>query len=143
MVEYAGAVLPSLEGGFTLREGEFSEEELADLKLLARLVFAEAGGEPFLGQVAVGAVVCNRLRHPEFPKSLAAVIFQAGQFEVVANGTIYQTPNNSAYQAALEALRGADPSGGSLFFWNPAKTASSSWVWTRPVKFGLGRHLFA
>jgi len=141
--EYQGAFLPSREGGYLLKEGSYSDEELADLELLARLVSAEARGEPREGQIAVAAVILNRLSHREFPKTIAAVIFQPGQFQVVANGAIYQKPHNSAYEAALAALRGSDPTGGALFFWNPAKVSAGSWVWSRPVKTRIGSHVFA
>ncbi|NMB00795.1 MAG: LysM peptidoglycan-binding domain-containing protein [Firmicutes bacterium] len=137
------ATLPSVEGGFVLPEGSYTPADLDDIALLARLVFAEARGEPFLGQIAVAAVLLNRVKHPEFPNTVRAAIYQPRQFEVVSNGTINQTPNNLAYLAVLEALNGEDPTDGSLFFWNPRKVPSSSWVWTRPVKLQIGEHVFA
>lgn len=137
------ATLPSVEGGFVLPEGEYTQQDLEDLALLARLVYAEARGEPYQGQVAVAAVLLNRVAHPEFPKTVRAAIYQPGQFEVVANGTINQLPNNLAYQAALDAWQGNDPTNGSLFFWNPRKVPASSWVWTRQVKLQIGEHVFA
>lgn len=97
------ATLPSLEGGFVLPEGSYTTQDLQDLALLARLVFAEARGEPFEGQVAVAAVLLNRVRHPEFPNTVAEAVYQPGQFEPVANGSINLTPNNLAYLAVLEA----------------------------------------
>lgn len=137
------ATLPSLEGGFVLPEGSYTQAELDDLALLARLVFSEARGEPFLGQIAVAAVLLNRIKHPEFPDSVRAAIYQPRQFEVVSNGTINQTPNNLAYLAVLEALAGVDPTDGAIFFWNPLKVPASSWVWTRQVKIQIGGHVFA
>ncbi|NLL07982.1 MAG: LysM peptidoglycan-binding domain-containing protein [Firmicutes bacterium] len=137
------ATLPSLEGGFVLPEGSYTTQDLQDLALLARLVFAEARGEPFEGQVAVAAVLLNRVRHPEFPNTVAEAVYQPGQFEPVANGSINLTPNNLAYLAVLEAWGGADPTDGALFFWNPRKVPASSWVWTRPVKLQIGQHVFA
>lgn len=137
------ATLPSLEGGFVLPEGSYTQVELDDLALLARLVFSEARGEPFLGQIAVAAVLLNRIKHPEFPDSVRAAIYQPRQFEVVSNGTINQTPNNLAYLAVLEALAGVDPTDGAIFFWNPLKVPASSWVWTRQVKMQIGGHVFA
>lgn len=136
-------LLPSLEGGFLVPEGEFSPEEIKDWQLLAQLVYAEARGEPFWGQVAVAAVALNRLKHPDFPKSIYEIIFQPRQFEVVANGSIYQIPNNLAHQAVREALAGQDPTDGALFFWNPLKVGPNSWVWTRSVKLQIGNHVFA
>ncbi|NLJ81187.1 MAG: cell wall hydrolase [Firmicutes bacterium] len=143
MLPYSVAILPSVEGGFVLKDPEYSEEGLQDLQLLAQLVFAEARGEPWQGQIAVAAVVLNRLCHPDFPKSIREIIFQPGQFEVVARGLLEQVPNNLAYEAALEALEGSDPTGGSLFFWNPAETPSASWVWSRAVRTVIGNHVFA
>lgn len=136
-------LMPSLEGGYFLPDSEFSKEQINDLQLLARLVYAEARGESFWGQVAVAAVALNRLKHPDFPKSIYDIIFQPRQFEVVANGSIYQTPNNLAYQAALTALEGEDPTDGALFFWNPLKVGPRSWVWTKEIKSQIGNHVFA
>ncbi len=135
--------LPSVEGGFVLPEGEYSPQELEDIALLARLVHAEARGEPFMGQVAVAAVLLNRVQHPGFPDSVKAIIYQPRQFEPVANGTIYLTPNNLAYLAVLEALAGVDPTDGAVFFWNPRKVSASSWVWTQQVRTQIGDHVFA
>ena len=136
-------VLPSLEGGFVLPEEEYSQQDLEDIALLARLVFAEARGEPFDGQIAVAAVLLNRLKHPGFPDTVREAIYQPRQFEPVANGTINQTPDNLAYQAVMEARAGVDPTNGSVFFWNPRKVPASSWVWTQTVKLQIGDHVFA
>lgn len=136
-------ILPSLEGGFVLPEGEYFQQDLEDIALLARLVFAEARGEPFDGQIAVGAVLLNRLKHPGFPNTVREAIYQPRQFEPVANGTINQTPDNLAYQAVMEARAGVDPTNGSVFFWNPRKVPASSWVWTQTVKLQIGDHVFA
>lgn len=143
MAELVPTKLPSLEGGFLVPTGEFTPEQIDDWQLLARLVYAEARGEPFWGQVAVAAVALNRLRHPDFPNTIYEIIFQPRQFETVDNGSIYQTPNNLAYQAAREALEGQDPTDGALFFWNPVKVSPRSWVWTRTVKLRIGNHVFA
>lgn len=136
-------ILPSVEGGFVLPEDEYTDEQLEQIKLLARLVHAEARGELYIGQVAVAAVALNRLKHPDFPDTLWGVIYQPRQFEVVANGSINMLPNNLAYQAALEAMDGNDPTDGALFFWNPRKVPASSWVWTRPIRLQIGEHVFA
>lgn len=137
------ATLPSLEGGFALPEGSYTQQDLEDIALLARLVFAEARGEPFEGQVAVAAVLLNRVKHPEFPNTVWAAVYQPGQFEPVANGSINQIPNNLAYLATMAAWLGSDPTSGALFFWNPVKVPASSWVWTLPVKLQIGGHVFA
>lgn len=135
--------LPSVEGGFTLPEGEYDSEEIEDISLMARLVYAESRGEPFKGQVAVAAVLLNRLRSPEFPETIHQVIYQPRQFEPVQNGAINNVPNNSAYEAVLEALGDEDPSEGALYFWNPDKVSKNSWVWTRTIIKRIGNHLFA
>lgn len=136
-------LLPSLEGGYFVPDGEFTQEQINDWQLLAQLAYSEARGEPFWGQVAVAAVALNRLKHEDFPNSIYEIVFQPRQFEVVANGTIYLTPNNLAYQAALSALDGEDPTEGALFFWNPQKVGPKSWVWSREVKTQIGNHVFA
>ncbi|ADQ41083.1 spore cortex-lytic enzyme [Caldicellulosiruptor acetigenus I77R1B] len=114
----------------------------SDLNLLAHLISAEARGEPYVGQVAVGAVVLNRVRHPSFPNSIAGVIYQPGAFESVANGQINLPPTVSAINAARDALNGWDPTGGALYFFNPAKT-TNKWIWSRPIVAVIGNHVFA
>lgn len=113
-----------------------------DVDLLAHLVYAEARGEPYSGQVAVAAVVLNRVRDGRFPNTIAGVIYEPDAFECVTNGQFWLEPNATAYQAAREALSGKDPSGGALYFWNPAK-ATSPWVWTRKIITVIGNHVFA
>ncbi|MDI9413631.1 MAG: cell wall hydrolase [Bacillota bacterium] len=142
-VKLSAPSLPSLEGRFILPAGYYSQREIDDVALLARLVYAESRGEPFEGQVAVAAVLLNRVKHPDFPDSVHQAIYQPGQFEPVANGTIYQTPNNQAYKAVLDAMSGSDPTNGALFFWNPHKVPPRSWVWTREIKSRIGNHVFA
>jgi N-acetylmuramoyl-L-alanine amidase len=110
--------------------------------LLARLVYAEARGEPYVGQVAVAAVVLNRLEHPAFPDRISQIIFQPGAFTAVADGQIYLTPDATAMRAARDALRGWDPTGGALYYWNPAKS-SNRWVWSRTIVARYGNHVFA
>ncbi len=113
------------------------------LTLLARLIAAEAEGEPYTGQVAVGAVVMNRVNHPDFPKSVPGVIFEPHAFESVSNGLIWQrSPSPSAWRAAQDALNGWDPTYGAVFFWNPAKPVSA-WIWSRPIVVQIGSHVFA
>lgn len=109
--------------------------------LLARIISAEARGEPYLGQVAVGACVLNRIEHPSFPDTLSGVIYQPGAFTAVTDGQFNQPIADSAYQAAREALNGSDPSGGAIYYYNPDKT-SNKWIRTRPVIKRIGSHLF-
>ena len=112
-----------------------------DVQLLARLISAEARGEPYIGQVAVGAVVMNRVRHPSFPSTMSGVIYQAGAFSCLQDGQFYEPVADSAYQAAREALAGSDPTGGAIYYFNPA-TATSKWIWSRPLIMTIGKHRF-
>lgn len=112
-----------------------------DVYLLARLISAEARGEPYVGQVAVGAVVLNRVEHASFPNSIADVIYQTEAFTCVADGQFDQPIADSAYRAAQDALNGYDPSYGAIYYFNPA-TATSSWIWSRPLIVEIGKHRF-
>lgn len=113
-----------------------------DVELLARLIHGEARGEPYVGMVAVGAVVLNRVKSSKFPNTLAGVIYQAGAFDAVKDGQINLTPNEQSRRAARDALNGWDPTGGCLYYYNPS-TATSSWIWTREVRLNIGDHSFA
>jgi len=113
-----------------------------DVTLLARAITAEAGAEPYLGQVAVGAVILNRVESPQFPNTMAGVIYQPGAFESVSNGIINRAPHQSALRAAQEAMNGFDPTYGCLFFWNPSKPVSK-WIWSRSITTRIGKHVFA
>ena len=112
-----------------------------DLALLARLISAEARGEPYEGQVAVGAVVLNRVKHPSFPNSISGVIYQSGAFSCLYDGQFDQPVAESAYRAAQDALNGWDPSYGAIYYFNPV-TATSAWIWSRPLIVTIGRHRF-
>ena len=112
-----------------------------DLQLLARLISAEARGEPYLGQVAVGAVVLNRVEHPSFPNSVAGVIYQPGAFSCLDDGQFNKPVSESAYRAARDAMGGYDPSYGAIYYFNPA-TATSKWIWSRPLIVTIGNHRF-
>lgn len=112
-----------------------------DRALLARIISAEARGEPYTGQVAVGAVVLNRVKHPSFPGTLSGVIYQPGAFSAILDGQFNMPIADSAYRAADDALAGWDPSNGSIYYFNPA-TATSSWIWSRPQVLRIGRHTF-
>lgn len=113
----------------------------ADVNLLARLISAEARGEPYTGQVAVGAVVLNRMEHPSFPSTMSGVIYQKGAFSCLDDGQFDEPVSESAYRAAREALNGWDPSGGAIYYFNPA-TATSKWIWSRPLLVTIGKHRF-
>ena len=113
----------------------------ADYELLARLISAEARGESYLGQVAVGAVVLNRIEHPSFPDTLSGVVYQNGAFSCLYDGQFYEPIADSAYSAARDALNGLDPSGGAIYYYNP-KTATNKWIRSRPVITTIGQHIF-
>ena len=114
----------------------------ADQKLLAKLVYAEARGESYKGQVAVAAVVLNRVSSSSFPNTISGVMYQTGAFSCVSNGSINNTPNDTAVRAALDAMNGWDPTNGCLYYYNPGKT-SDSWIRTRTVVTVIGNHYFA
>ncbi|OPJ60122.1 spore cortex-lytic enzyme [Clostridium oryzae] len=109
--------------------------------LLSRLINGEARGEPYTGQVAVGAVVLNRIRDPRFPNSVAGVIYQPGAFTAIVDGQIHAEILSSSVNAARDALNGWDPSGGALYYFNPAKS-TSQWIWSRPLIKIIGKHRF-
>ena len=114
----------------------------ANHRLLAKLVYAEARGETYKGQVAVAAVVLNRVRSSSFPNTISGVIYQTNAFSCVNNGSINNTPDNSCIRAARDAMNGWDPTGGCLYYYNP-KTASDNWIRSRTVKTVIGNHSFA
>ena len=121
--------------------GAVESSTSGDVALLARLISAEARGESYEGQVAVGAVVMNRIAHPSFPNTLSGVIYQRGAFSCLADGQFDRPVAQSAYQAARDAMNGYDPTGGAIYYFNPA-TATSAWIWSRPLLVTIGRHRF-
>ena len=112
-----------------------------DLNLLARIIYGEARGEPYTGQVAVGAVVMNRVKNSSFPNTIAGVIYQSGAFDAVKDGQFNLTPNDTARKAAQDAYNGWDPSYGAIYYFNPA-IATNKWIWSRPMTVTIGRHRF-
>ncbi|MBR3132522.1 MAG: spore cortex-lytic enzyme [Clostridia bacterium] len=112
-----------------------------DVNLLSHLVYAEARGEPYTGQVAVAAVVLNRVKSSSFPNTVAGVIYQRGAFDAVGDGQINMSPDSTATKAAKDAVNGWDPSYGSIYYFNPA-TATSKWIWSRPQVVTIGKHIF-
>ena len=118
--------------------GGYSESEI---NMLARMISAEARGEPYSGQVAVGAVILNRVEHPSFPNTISGVCYQSGAFSSVSDGQFYNTPTQSCVNAARDAINGWDPSGGALYFYNP-KTSTSKWILSREVITTIGNHRF-
>lgn len=112
-----------------------------DIQLMANAVYGESRGEPFIGQVAVAAVILNRVQSASFPNTVAGVIFQPGAFTAVSDGQIWLTPNPQAKEAVVDAINGWDPTGNALYYFNPA-TATSSWIWNRPQIKKIGKHIF-
>ncbi len=135
---YAGEklVIPEKAGAF---QSSLNERES---ELLARLVTAEASGEPFEGKVAVVSVILNRIKDGKFPKTITANIFKPHEFESVANGLIWKQPHDEAYKAVEAACKGWDPTNGAKYFFNPAKVKGRSWVWTRTIVERIGNHVF-
>lgn len=124
-----------------IRNGKVKLTE-RDMELLARLVYAEGRGEPYEGQVAIAAVVLNRVESPQFPNTVREVIFAPNAFSPVQDGHLSSKTNDSARKAVQDAINGADPSNGSLYFFNP-RTATSQWIWSRPQTVKIGNHNFA
>ena len=112
-----------------------------DVNLLARVIYGEARGEPYTGQVAVGAVVLNRVKSSSFPNTISGVIYQSGAFDAVKDGQINLSPDSTAKKAAQDALNGWDPSNGAIYYFNPA-TATNKWIWSRPMTVTIGKHRF-
>ena len=127
--------------GLPTGESGAPQDSSGDVYLLARLISAEARGEPYVGQVAVGAVVLNRVRHPSFPSTVSGVIYQTDAFTCINDGQFNEPVAESAYRAAQDALSGWDPSGGAVYYFNPAP-ATSAWIWSRPLIVTIGSHRF-
>jgi N-acetylmuramoyl-L-alanine amidase len=112
-----------------------------DIQLMANAVYGESRGEPYIGQVAVAAVILNRVQSASFPNTVGGVIYEPGAFTAVADGQINLTPNETAKKAVLDALNGWDPTGNAIYYFNP-DTATSSWIWSRPQIKKIGKHIF-
>lgn len=142
-----GLTVDGIAGKQTLNALNISDDDYsdgyssADYNLLARIISAEARGESYAGQVAVGAVILNRIEHPSFPDTLAGVVYQPGAFSCLYDGQFDEPIADSAYSAARDALNGWDPSGGAIYYYNP-KTATNKWIRSRPVITTIGRHVF-
>ena len=136
-----GKAGPKTLAAMGISAGSATAAGSGDVALLARLISAEARGEPYNGQVAVGAVVLNRMKHPSFPNTMSGVIYQPGAFSCMADGQFNQPVADSCYAAARDAMNGWDPSGGAIYYFNPA-TATSKWIWSRPLLIVIGKHRF-
>lgn len=118
-----------------------SSSNSSDVTLLAKAIYGEARGEPYAGQVAVGAVILNRVKSSKFPNTIAGVIYQSGAFDAVSDGQINLTPDSTSKKAAQDALNGWDPSYGAIYYFNPS-TATNKWIWSRPLTVTIGKHRF-
>lgn len=114
----------------------------ANVELLARVIYGEARGEPYTGQVAIAAVILNRVKDSRFPQTIAGVVYQAGAFDAVADGQVNLSPNSTAYRAARDALNGWDPTYGCIYYYNPA-TATNGWIRSLPITVRIGKHVFS
>ena len=112
-----------------------------NVNLIAKAIYGEARGEPYVGQVAVGAVIMNRVKSSSFPNTIAGVIYQSGAFDAVSDGQINMTPDSTAKKAAQDAINGWDPSYGAIYYFNPS-TATNKWIWSRPLTVTIGKHRF-
>ena len=137
----AGPKTLAAMGIFNSNSSSNNTNNSGDTNLLAKLVYAESRGEPYEGQVAVASVVLNRVKSSSFPNTIAGVIYQEGAFSVVSDGQINLAPNDTAKKAAQDAINGWDPSYGAIYYFNP-NTASSKWIWSRPVTVVIGNHRF-
>lgn len=142
-----GLTADGIAGSATLRTlgissgGGYGKYSQNDYNLLARLISAEARGEPYTGQVAVGAVILNRVQSPSFPNTIAGVIYQPGAFTAITDGQFNVAVVSSAYRAAQDAMNGWDPTNGAIYYYNPV-TATSSWIRRRPIMLKIGNHVF-
>ena len=118
-----------------------SSNNSSNVNLLARVIYGEARGEPYAGQVAVGAVILNRVKSSKFPNTISGVVYQSGAFDAVADGQVNMTPDSTAKKAAQDALNGWDPSYGAIYYFNPS-TATNKWIWSRPMTITIGKHRF-
>ena len=134
--------LKRLTGESTTKEGKKVGFKEADYKLMARCIYAEGRGEPYMGQVAIAAVVMNRIKSSQFPNTVAGVIYQPQAFSVVADGQIDLEPDETAMKAAREGMDGTDPTHGAIYYFNPDKT-SNKFIWSRPQILKIGKHIFA
>ena len=138
IITLASAILLAIDQPSAAGTGTYSSN---DVMVLAKMINGEARGEPYIGKVAVGAVILNRVEDSKFPDSVYGVCFQNGAFDALKDGQYYLEPNESSIKAAKAAINGWDPTFGSLYYWNP-KTATSKWIWSRTIITQIGQHVF-
>ena len=137
----AGPATLKAMGIYSSGSSSSSTSNSSNINLLARVIYGESRGESYTGQVAVGAVVMNRVKSSSFPNTIAGVVYQNGAFDAVVDGQINLTPNETAKKAAQDAYNGWDPSYGAIYYFNPS-TATNKWIWSRPVTVTIGKHRF-
>ena len=137
----AGPATLKAMGIYSSSSSSSSTSNSSNLNLLSRVVYSESRGEPYSGQVAVAAVVLNRVKSSSFPNSISGVVYQSGAFDAVSDGQINLSPDSTAIKAAQDALNGWDPSYGAIYYFNPS-TATNKWIWSRPMTVTIGRHRF-
>ncbi len=137
----AGPATLKAMGITTSSSSSSTSSNASNVNLLAKLIHAEARGEPYTGQVAVGAVVLNRVKSSSFPNSISGVIYQSGAFDAVSDGQINLSADANSKKAAQDALNGWDPSYGAIYYFNPS-TATNKWIWSRPTTVTIGKHRF-
>lgn len=137
-----GVLADGTVGSATWRKLRMYTLSKNDMEIMAKIIYSEARGESYKGQVAVGAVVMNRIQSDEFPDTIQGVVFQKNAFTAVSDGQYGMKPSRTAYRAAIDAVRGWDPTHNSLYYYNP-KTATNKWIWTRARTVNIGRHVFA
>ena len=140
-IKQTGVAGPATLKALGISIGSIPSATQANVNLLARIISAEARGEPYTGQVAVGAVVLNRIKHPSFPDTLSGVIYQNGAFTAIVDGQFNESIADSAYKAAKDALNGWDPTGGCIYYYNPSKT-SNAYMHSKPTVMVIGSHRF-
>ena len=132
----------ALQGNASNKPSSSNNYSSSDLYLMAKAIYAEGRGESYTGQVAIGAVIMNRLKSPDFPNTISGIIYQKGAFTAVADGQINLEPNQTAYNAARDAMNGWDPTYGAIYYYNPAKS-TSAWIFSRQTVTTIGKHVFA
>lgn len=135
------ATLKAMGVTSTNSKSSASGSNSSDVNLLSHIIYGEARGEPYSGQVAVGAVIMNRVKSSSFPNTIAGVIYQKGAFDAVSDGQINMVPDSTAKKAAQDAYNGWDPSYGAIYYFNPS-TATNKWIWSRPLTVTIGKHRF-
>lgn len=141
LIFVVGMDITGIFGNSPFVYGASTSKSSNDVTVLAKMIHGEARGEPYIGQVAVGAVILNRVKDKQFPNSVYSVCFQPGAFDAIRDGQYFSHPSESSLKAARAAINGYDPTYGALYYWNP-RTATSRWIWSRKIMLRIGEHVF-